>query len=107
MKLRKAAGSVLGAVLGLLVVVIGTVICLLVYGFFVATYNVSGGLNSTLTGGTSGANNASSPVAAVINNFFGTTNSTLPLLSLIPLIIIAGVVIFLIVNGFGGAGKSG
>jgi hypothetical protein len=71
------------------------VIVLLVYGFFIQTYNAPNGLNATLT-------NATPQTATLINNFFITTNSVLGLLVLIPLVVIAGLVIFLIAR-FGGA----
>lgn len=96
---RRAAGSILGALLGLLVVIIGVVVILMVYGFFIATYSGSGGLNSSLY---SINNTVVNSTAGAINNFFGTTNSVLPLLSLVPLVIVASVIIYLIVSGFGG-----
>jgi hypothetical protein len=93
-QLRRAI-SVIAEVVGLLVVVISVVIVLLVYGFFIQTYNAPNGLNATLT-------NATPQTATLINNFFITTNSVLGLLVLIPLVVIAGLVIFLIAR-FGGA----
>jgi hypothetical protein len=93
-QLRRAI-SVIAEVVGLLVVVISVVIVLLVYGFFISTYNAPNGLNATLTNATPGT-------ATLINNFFITTNSVMGLLVLIPLVVIAGLVIFLIAR-FGGA----
>jgi hypothetical protein len=91
----RRAISVIAEVVGLQVVVISVVIVLLVYGFFISTYNAPNGLNATLTNATPGT-------AALINNFFITTNSVMGLLVLIPLVVIAGLVIFLIAR-FGGA----
>jgi uncharacterized protein YneF (UPF0154 family) len=92
------AVSVIAEVIGLLVIVIGVVVVLLVYGFFIGTYNATGGLNSTLT-------NTSPSTATTINNFFTTTTSVLGLLVLIPLVVIAGLVIFLIARFGGGGGE--
>lgn len=99
MKARRAA-SVLGVLIGFLVVLIGTIIVELVYGFFLSTYNATGGLNSTLTNGS-----GTSGVATAINSFVTTTNSVLGLLAIVPLVMIAGLVIYLIVSGFGRGGE--
>ena len=97
--------SLVGGIMGIGVAILGTVVVTLTYGFFVATYNVGGALGtSTLTGQ---INATAYNSMAYIGSFFGTTDSAIPLLTLIPLLLVAAITIYFVVAGVGGFSEAG